>query len=361
MMFLNGRWATTFLLLISVGSLMLSVCALSSPGRGPTLLSNLFGGLEGPGYNFSPTAPMQPRAQELLDKLDMQSSLEPQLAKVEPRQISDLLAASAPIALRAAFGVFGLDYQLRWIPRDDEKYSYIATRSSQLEETCFSKAPQVPLILYDSESNAECRQIREACSVLSLTMWVRPVPRGGQIFGAELQQNDATEVPVLIDPNTSITLSDKPKIIKYLFATYGNGDIPLALRDAVEGKAFSWAEVSSFLAVGVSRLGAGGAYQFSNQPSRTIDGQPALTLWAYEGSPYCKLVRETLSSLELEHTIIYTPRGSPNRSKMWHQTGRVQFPYLEDANTGVALFESAAIVEYLQKQYALEPAAVKFM
>ena len=35
------------------------------------------------------------------------------------------------------------------------------------------------------------------------------------------------------------------------------------------------------------------------------------------------------------------------------QTGRFQVPYLQDPNTGVNLFESSAILEYLDKQYAV--------
>jgi glutathione S-transferase len=32
--------------------------------------------------------------------------------------------------------------------------------------------------------------------------------------------------------------------------------------------------------------------------------------------------------------------------------GRIQVPYLVDPNTGVQLYESAAIVDYLEYQYA---------
>jgi glutathione S-transferase len=35
------------------------------------------------------------------------------------------------------------------------------------------------------------------------------------------------------------------------------------------------------------------------------------------------------------------------------QWGRVQLPYLEDANTGTKMFESAKIIDYLEAKYAL--------
>ena len=36
---------------------------------------------------------------------------------------------------------------------------------------------------------------------------------------------------------------------------------------------------------------------------------------------------------------------------MVKETGRFQVPYLKDPNTGVALFESAEIVKYLDEVY----------
>ena len=38
---------------------------------------------------------------------------------------------------------------------------------------------------------------------------------------------------------------------------------------------------------------------------------------------------------------------------MLAHAGRVQLPYLEDPNTGAALFESKTIVDYLEQHYAL--------
>nr|GMC95510.1 Thioredoxin-like protein [Ipomoea batatas] len=38
---------------------------------------------------------------------------------------------------------------------------------------------------------------------------------------------------------------------------------------------------------------------------------------------------------------------------MYQRVGHFQVPYLEDPNTGVQMFESAEIVEYLRATYAL--------
>jgi hypothetical protein len=105
----------------------------------------------------------------------------------------------------------------------------------------------------------------------------------------------------MIDPNNGSEMFESDKIIRYLFKVYGaTGEVPQVLQG-------SWVPVTAGLGVSLARLGAGGGYQLSN--ARTLAKVP-LELWAYEGSPFCKLVREKLCSLELEHTVIYTPRGS---------------------------------------------------
>ena len=50
------------------------------------------------------------------------------------------------------------------------------------------------------------------------------------------------------------------------------------------------------------------------------------------------------------------------RQKMFEQTNGVfQIPYLEDPNNGVKLFESSAIIEYLQKMYGVKRSVVEYI
>lgn len=84
-----------------------------------------------------------------------------------------------------------------------------------------------------------------------------------------------------------------------------------------------------------------------------IDTMEPVVLWGYEGSPFVKPVRETLSSLGLAHIYIPCARGSANRDKLYELTGRFQVPFLQDPNTGVEMFESAEIVRYLLDVYTL--------
>ena len=65
-------------------------------------------------------------------------------------------------------------------------------------------------------------------------------------------------------------------------------------------------------------------------------------------------MREALGSLCLLHVMVSCSRGSANRDKMVERTGRFQVPFLVDPNTGVEMFESAEIVEYLEAVYTVK-------
>lgn len=55
--------------------------------------------------------------------------------------------------------------------------------------------------------------------------------------------------------------------------------------------------------------------------------------------------------LEIPYLLHTTPRGSPTRAALKERIGRFQVPYLIDDNTGIAMFESAEIVDYLDAVY----------
>jgi glutathione S-transferase len=64
-------------------------------------------------------------------------------------------------------------------------------------------------------------------------------------------------------------------------------------------------------------------------------------------------VREALSSLELPYRLHNVAKGSAKRAAFVERSGRMQVPYLADPNSGVEMFESADIVAYLERSYAL--------
>jgi glutaredoxin len=85
-------------------------------------------------------------------------------------------------------------------------------------------------------------------------------------------------------------------------------------------------------------------------PSRKPE-QP-LELYSFEGSPYCRIVREVLCSLELPYLLHNVGKGSPSRAAFVERSGNMMVPYLIDPNTGTEMFESADIKRYLLATYA---------
>jgi glutathione S-transferase len=82
--------------------------------------------------------------------------------------------------------------------------------------------------------------------------------------------------------------------------------------------------------------------------------QPAkhLQLYEFEACPYCRLVREALTELDIDALIYPSPHGGQRfRPQAARLGGKVQFPYLVDPNSGESMYESADIVRYLYRQY----------
>ncbi|MDB4989154.1 MAG: glutathione S-transferase [Myxococcaceae bacterium] len=221
--------------------------------------------------------------------------------------------------------------------------------------------PPLAIVLYEMEACPYCRLVREAITALHLDVEIRPCPKGGTRFRPEaLRAGGKLQFPLLIDQNTSTTMYESKDIVEYLFRTYGQRSVPRLYRGSLLRPAFG------SLASAV-RLGHGGRARASTPPA-----QP-LHLWSFEGSPYSRLVRERMSELELPYTLHslgkehwkeagpaarritpnpYVPREGGKRHAFWQAHGRVQVPYLEDPNTGVALFHSPKIVDYLEQTYA---------
>jgi glutathione S-transferase len=82
--------------------------------------------------------------------------------------------------------------------------------------------------------------------------------------------------------------------------------------------------------------------------------QPAqlLALYDIENCPYCRIVREALTALDLDAEIYPCPKGGTrHRQLVQKRGGKSQFPFLVDPNTKTQLYESADIVNYLSATY----------
>ncbi len=79
-----------------------------------------------------------------------------------------------------------------------------------------------------------------------------------------------------------------------------------------------------------------------------------LELYEYEACPFCRRVRVVLSMLDLDVVIYSCPRGGQRFRPVAERLGGYQqFPYLVDPNSGVQMYESADIVDYLVATYGV--------
>ena len=86
-----------------------------------------------------------------------------------------------------------------------------------------------------------------------------------------------------------------------------------------------------------------------------------LQLYDIENCPYCRLVREAFTELDLDAEILPCPKsGERFRTELTERGGKAQFPYLVDPNTGVEMYESLDIVSYLFETYAQRAVPLKW-
>jgi len=199
--------------------------------------------------------------------------------------------------------------------------------------------PEKTLELYEYEGCPYCRKFREALTVLDLEAMIYPCPRKGPRFRKKvIEMGGKAQFPYLVDANTGMAMYESGHIVRYLFKTYGQGRVSLLLASGLFG------DLSSILA-SLARLGRGVRYRGSTPPEKP------LVLYNYEGSPFCRLVREVLCELEIPYLVRNVPINSPSRSAYVDLSGKMMVPYLVDPNRETALFESADIIAYLRKTY----------
>jgi glutathione S-transferase len=209
----------------------------------------------------------------------------------------------------------------------------VARFGSGRRVTHAKRTPARYLELYEFEACPYCRKVREALSELDLDVIIRPCPKGGTRF-----RPGKSKFPYLVDPNTGEAMGESDVIVRYLATTYGDGELPLGLRFGPLTNATSFVG-SAF------RLGEGRALRPARAPEKLLE------LWSFEASPYCRLVRETLTTLEIPYPLHNVAKGSSKRAAFVERTGKMMVPYLVDPNTGREMFESADIVSYLEATY----------
>jgi len=220
------------------------------------------------------------------------------------------------------------------------------------------KKPKENLILFDAEYCPYCRHVREAMTELDLDAMIYPIPKGGKRYKRRLKEMGGNgKIPFLIDPNTGVSMDDSDAIVEYLYSEY-----------ALEGEKVPSRWLYTSLASSLSRLKTGMFAVPSKAPRKPLE------LWTFEASPYGRLARETFCELEIKyllhnvgktpgtHADYYPPElraehmpnympGTENRREFLRRAGKVQIPFIVDPNTGVEMFETKEIQEYLRETY----------
>lgn len=277
------------------------------------------------------------------------SGPEPKRFTVAAGQEKNIASAAFCTVARGGAGALTLGYSVNLVretAENKENYTVASLpfgfRTQESSKIADYPCPAEPLIVYDVQDSPDSRKVREAIAILDLVSLNKPVAEGDSTFSNEAKElqgaSGQPSLPFMIDPNTGIKLTSADEIVAYLFKTYGNNELPMILRKGALN------DVTAKFGM-LPRKGIGATYKGAKAPA-----QP-LQYWAYEASPFCVVVRETLAELGIAHVLHPCARGSPQREVLFQRRGHFQVPYLEDPNTGVAMFESAAIIEYLRKTY----------
>lgn len=235
-----------------------------------------------------------------------------------------------------------------------------------MQGTAFPQQPEKPLQLYEFEGSPFCRRVREVLTLLNLDYEVYPCPKGGEKYRKIVQEKGGKQqFPFLVDENSGVALYESQDIIHYLFQHYGKtGKTPQ--------KFAHYPQLPVVALAGTLVNGARGIWINKKIIDRAAPAE-LLELWGFEASPFTRVVRATLAELELPfiyHNVAkerwqdmgpavlrfkpgkYQALAGGKREKVMDVMGRdIQVPYLVDPNTGVKMFESAAIVKYLNKYY----------
>ncbi|CAI0391836.1 unnamed protein product [Linum tenue] len=270
---------------------------------------------------------------------------EPKRFAIRPDKGLDVAGAALAIFFRLDTGVFLNGYSVSFVSKDEipaDQYALELAGYKVKETSKLGPRPEQPIMIYEFE--------REIVAVLDLVVLFYPCPRNGPNFRPKaIELGGKQQFPYMVDPNTGVAMYESDAIIKYLVDKYGDGRVPLMLSlglltvstlplhlplslmliriircmGLIAGFLVSLIFLQTLTAgfAMIVRMGRvipfvfsfsilsmqGQSYRPSKLPPKPLE------LWAYEGSPFCKLVREVLVELELPHIYRSCGRGSPKR------------------------------------------------
>jgi glutathione S-transferase len=108
---------------------------------------------------------------------------------------------------------------------------------------------------------------------------------------------------------------------------------------------FATSSLPAFTRLGTAAFVGDGVENFK-RPEKMLE------LYEFQGCPFCRKVREAITLLDLDVMIYPCPKGGTTyRNKAMQMSGKSQFPFLVDSNTGQQMLESDDIIKYLYDTY----------
>ncbi|XP_012072967.1 uncharacterized protein LOC105634688 [Jatropha curcas] len=240
---------------------------------------------------------------------------EPKPFAIKSGQFLNILGAAPALFFRLGTGVFVNGYSASFVSKNEippGQYALEVAGYKVKESSKVGPRPEKPIEIYEFESCPFCRKVREIVSVLDIDVLFYPCPKNGPTFRPKVvQMGGKQQFPYMVDPNTGTAMYESDDIIKYLVEKYGDGTVPFMLSlglltTLTEGFAM------------IGRMGKGSSYTPSKLPPKPLE------IWSYEGSPFCKIVREALVESELPHIQRSCARGSPKRQALYEKAGHFQ-------------------------------------
>lgn len=216
--------------------------------------------------------------------------------------------------------------------------------------------------LYDVENNVACRAVRERITELDLNVEkVIPATANSRVFldkSYEYALPVGAQIPRLVveDANGKEQVLEGAKNIVSYLDEWEMGDN--------ENKEETLGEIALDVLLGFGglmsnllRLGRG-VLVSEAAACDAVDVVPRpqqqLILYSYEGNQFCRLVREVLTELDIVYELRSAGKQSQRREELAKLSGgSTTSPFLLDPNTGVQMGESADIIQYLYRTYAL--------
>lgn len=259
---------------------------------------------------------------------------EPQRFVVAKGQLKDVASAAFPMLMRLGSGAFVAGYSVGLVPNDG-KYAVVEVLGRKLRETSAVERyprPAQPLTLYEFEGKAGPGSGHASLAHVP-TITAAHASSGGPRAALH------TPLPSLWSPHAQAAPSAARCARRWPSWTWTSWCCP-APRTAPRGAPRQWPRAASARCAAARRL--------QRRSSRRCPLCPSLGFWRV---PLASLVpHRSLAAPPLTVPLLLAPLGRPCPQPS-PSPPALQFPYLVDPNTGTAMYESDAIIDYLFKTY----------